>query len=64
MGTPAATTDNTPDIAEHSLPATWALLIYVLPSHPSRLRAAVWRDVKRAGAVYLRDGACALPERP
>jgi hypothetical protein len=44
--------------------ATWTLLIYTIPSEPSRLRAAVWRDVKKAGAVYLRDGVCALPERP
>jgi hypothetical protein len=43
---------------------TWTLLVYTVPSEPSRLRAAVWRDVKKAGAVYLRDGVCALPERP
>ncbi len=40
----------------------WLLLIYTVPSEPSRKRAAVWRDLKRAGAVYLRDGVCALPE--
>ena len=44
--------------------ATWTLLIYTIPSEPSRLRAAVWREVKKAGAVYLRDGVCALPEGP
>jgi hypothetical protein len=42
----------------------WTLLIYTLPSSPSRLRASVWRDVKRAGAIYLRDGVCALPDLP
>ncbi|MGH6916065.1 MAG: hypothetical protein ACREH3_20425, partial [Geminicoccales bacterium] len=25
---------------------TWLLLIYTVPSEPSRLRAAVWRDLK------------------
>ena len=35
---------------------SWLLLIYTVPSQPSRKRAAVWRDVKKAGAVYLRDG--------
>ncbi len=40
----------------------WTLLIYTVPAHPTRLRAAVWRDVKRAGATYLRDGVCILPE--
>jgi chromosome segregation ATPase len=43
---------------------SWLLLIYTVPAQPSRKRAAVWREVKRAGAVYLRDGVCVLPERP
>lgn len=42
---------------------TWLLLIYSVPANPSRKRAAIWREVKRVGAVYLRDGVCALPER-
>ncbi len=41
---------------------TWLLLVYTVPSKPSRLRAAVWRDLKKAGAVYLRDGVAVLPE--
>lgn len=39
----------------------WLLLIYTVPSQPTRKRAAVWRDLKRLGAVYLRDGVAALP---
>jgi hypothetical protein len=42
----------------------WLLLIYTVPPQPSRKRASVWRDVKKAGAEYLRDGVCILPERP
>jgi hypothetical protein len=42
----------------------WLLLIYTVPAEPSRKRAAIWRDIKKIGAVYLRDGVCALPERP
>jgi len=42
---------------------TWILLIYVVPSEPSRKRAYIWREIKKVGAVYLRDGVCALPER-
>lgn len=42
----------------------WLLLIYTVPSEPSRKRATVWREIKKAGAVYLRDGVCVLPERP
>lgn len=44
-------------------PRRWRLLIYTVPSGPSRKRAYVWRELKKVGAVYLRDGVCALPER-
>ena len=40
----------------------WVLLIYTIPAEPSRKRASVWRALKRIGAVYLRDGVCALPD--
>jgi len=42
----------------------WLLLIYTVPAEPSRKRAYVWREVKKVGAIYLRDGVCILPERP
>ena len=42
---------------------TWLLLIYTVPSQPTGKRAAVWRDLKACGAVYLRDGVAVLPER-
>ena len=42
---------------------TWLLLIYTVPAEPSRKRAFIWREIKKAGAIYLRDGVCALPER-
>lgn len=41
----------------------WLLLIYAVPSQPSRKRAAVWRELKKLGAVYLRDGVALLPRR-
>jgi hypothetical protein len=41
----------------------WLLLIYTVPSEPARLRATIWRDLKKAGAVYLRDGVAVLPDR-
>lgn len=43
--------------------STWLVLIYTVPSEPSRKRASVWRDLKKAGAVYLRDGVAVLPCR-
>jgi hypothetical protein len=42
----------------------WLLLIYTVPAEPSRKRAFVWRELKKIGAPYLRDGVCILPERP
>jgi hypothetical protein len=42
----------------------WLLLIYTLPSQPSRKRAYVWRELKKLGSVYLRDGVALLPCRP
>jgi hypothetical protein len=43
--------------------APWLLLIYTVPAEPTRKRAYVWREVKKVGALYLRDGVCILPER-
>ena len=40
----------------------WLILIYHLPREPSRYRVAVWRKLKDLGALYLQDGAVALPE--
>jgi Protein ChrB, N-terminal len=49
---------------ERELSTTWLLLIYTVPAQPSRKRATVWREIKKLGAVYLRDGVCILPEQP
>jgi len=40
----------------------WWLLIYKIPSEPSRLRATIWREVHRLGVVYLQDGVCLVPD--
>ncbi|MGH2443721.1 MAG: Chromate resistance protein ChrB [Chloroflexota bacterium] len=42
----------------------WLVLIYTVPSQPTRKRAYVWRELKRLGSVYLRDGVAVLPRRP
>jgi len=39
----------------------WLLLVYRVPSEPSRLRATVWRRIKSLGAIYLQSSAAALP---
>ncbi len=40
----------------------WLILVYQVPREPSRHRVAVWRKLKTLGALYLQDGAVALPE--
>jgi hypothetical protein len=45
---------------EHTI--RWLILIYHLPREPSRQRVAVWRKLKALGALYLQDGAAALPD--
>lgn len=42
----------------------WLLLIYRVPSEPTRLRATVWRRLKSLGSVYLQNSAAALPVSP
>jgi DNA-binding transcriptional regulator PaaX len=39
----------------------WLLLIYRLPSDQASARAAVWRGIKRLGALSLQRGVWLLP---
>jgi len=39
----------------------WVLLAYRLPREPSTPRIALWRKLKRLGAVQVLDGLVALP---
>ncbi|MHB8172682.1 MAG: Chromate resistance protein ChrB [Thermincolia bacterium] len=39
----------------------WVLLIYKLPSEPSKLRIYVWRKFKKLNAQYLQDSVVILP---
>jgi hypothetical protein len=49
-----------------SVPPTtgWLLLVYKVPSEPSRVRVSVWRELKRLGGVYLQQAACIFPAIP
>jgi len=44
--------------------SSWLLLIYRVPSQSSRARVAVWRDLKRLGALYVQQAVCVLPDQP
>lgn len=39
------------------------MLIYRVPSQSSRARVAVWRTLKRLGALYVQQAVCVLPDR-
>lgn len=39
----------------------WVLLVYKIPSHPTRLRAQVWRQLQRCGAIYLQNSVSIVP---
>jgi hypothetical protein len=43
---------------------SWLVLAYRVPGEPTRMRAAVWRRLKRAGAVYLATSVAVLPDSP
>src|SRR6516164_1392185 len=43
-------------------PVPWRVITYRLPPEPSRHRVAVWRELRRLGAVPLQQGTWAVPE--
>jgi hypothetical protein len=40
---------------------SWRVITYRLPPEPSRHRVAVWRELRRLGAVALQQGTWAVP---
>ncbi|MFE5512171.1 Chromate resistance protein ChrB [Streptomyces sp. NPDC056529] len=42
----------------------WLILVIKLPADPSRHRVAVWRELRRIGALSLGQGIWAAPEVP
>jgi hypothetical protein len=58
---PSAENAAEPSAENAARPNGWLLLIYRIPSEPTRLRAAVWRRLKGLGAVYLQNSAATLP---
>jgi DNA-binding transcriptional regulator PaaX len=45
-------------------PNSWTLLVYKIPSQPTRFRLQIWRKLQRMGALYLQDAVCIVPSRP
>jgi hypothetical protein len=44
--------------------ARWVVLVVRIPATPSRHRVAVWRELRRIGAVSLGQGAWVVPDVP
>jgi hypothetical protein len=42
----------------------WIVLVLRLPTEPSRHRVAVWRELRRGGAVQMGPGSWAVPAQP
>lgn len=42
----------------------WTLLVYKLPSQPSRLRLQIWRRLQKMGALSLHGSAWVVPAWP
>jgi DNA-binding transcriptional regulator PaaX len=55
------TQDPIDDGAEEASTTGWLVLVYRIPSEPTRLRATVWRRLKALGAIYLQNSVAALP---
>src|SRR6202521_6045290 len=49
---------------KRGVPLSWRVLIYPVPTEPASKRVAVWRDLKRLGALYLQQCACIFPDIP
>lgn len=43
-------------------PRQWRVLVYRVPTEPASKRVAIWRDLKRLGALYLQQCVCIVPE--
>jgi hypothetical protein len=48
--------------AEAAVPQRFVLLAYRMPAKPTAGRVAVWRNLKKIGAVYLQDSVCVVPD--
>ncbi len=42
----------------------WLVLVVRVPADPTRHRVAVWRELRRAGAILLGQGVWAVPDAP
>lgn len=48
--------------ARNRAPVRFLLVTYRMPPKPTAGRVAVWRQLKKIGAVYLQDSVCVIPD--
>jgi hypothetical protein len=41
---------------------SFTLLVYRMPAKPTAARVAVWRQLKKSGAIYLQQSVCVFPD--
>jgi hypothetical protein len=51
-------------VTQTKRPTKFVVLVYRMPAKPTAGRVAVWRLLKKAGAVYLQDSVCVFPDLP
>ena len=51
-------------MSENTHRRTWLVMLARMPTEPARHRMALWRELRRAGAVPLGQAAWALPDLP
>jgi hypothetical protein len=51
-------------VTEQETAVEWLILMIKLPANPSRHRVAVWRELRKIGALSLGQGAWAVPDVP
>ncbi len=50
------------DVSQFMGSGRFLQLVYRMPTKPTAGRVAVWRSLKKAGAVYLQDSVCLVPD--
>src|SRR4249920_1535572 len=52
------------DIANTQVRRRWVVVLARLPAEPARHRMAVWRELRRSGAIPLGQAVWAIPDLP
>jgi Protein ChrB, N-terminal len=52
------------DIADTQVRGQWVVVLARLPAEPARHRMAVWRELRRSGAIALGQAVWAVPNLP